>query len=124
MINKEIPALVIDETDSLFVITSLENHPLIIPKNHVADLTDLDDNVAADVMIEAVKIARALKKATDCEGINLVQSNGTAAGQDVFHFHLHVKPRWSKDDVTLSWNTDEVDFDQRQEFTDLLRGAV
>src|SRR2546426_1576081 len=59
-------------------------------------------------MREAVKIAKAVKTGLGCDGVNVVQSNGPAAGQDVFHFHLHIKPRWHNDKVTLSWDTNKV----------------
>ena len=59
-------------------------------------------------MKEAIKISKAVKKGLACDGINLVQSNEPAAHQVVFHFHLHIKPRWYKDDVTLHWNADNV----------------
>ncbi len=64
-------------------------------------------------MKAAVVISKAMQAATDCDGINLIQSNGKAAGQDVFHFHLHIKPRWQNDDVVLNWNTDAADEENR-----------
>lgn len=68
----------------------MEGHPLIVPKPHFADVFELDEIYAATVMQAAVRVAKATKIATQCDGINLVQSNGTAAGQDLFHFHLHI----------------------------------
>ena len=108
IIKKEIPALIIDENESVIVFLSLENHPLIIPKKHIKDIYDLDDETGTSIMKEAIKISKAVKKGLACDGINLVQSNEPAAHQVVFHFHLHIKPRWYKDDVTLHWNADNV----------------
>lgn len=65
-------------------------------------------------MQEAVRISQALKTVTNCDGINLVQSNGQAAGQDVFHFHLHIKPRWIGDSVLLNWDTEKVENEIRK----------
>jgi histidine triad (HIT) family protein len=92
------------DTD-IFVILSLEGHPLVIPCRHFAGLDDLDDATGSAMMRVAKKVALALRNETDCEGINLVLSEGVVAGQDVFHLHLHVKPRWKNDGVILSWDT-------------------
>ncbi len=121
IIDKKIPANIIDENEHVIVILSLENHPLIVPKKHIVDVYTLDEASASAVMNEAVKISKAVKDSTKCDGINLVQSNGTAAGQDVFHFHLHIKPRWKGDNVTLHWETNSVSEEQRFEFATLLK---
>ena len=84
---------------------SLEGHPLILPRKHISDLSCLNDEIAAALMRAATSVARALREATACDGVNLVLSDGAAAGQDVSHLHLHVKPRWSGDDVMLRWDT-------------------
>ncbi len=106
IIKRKAPARIIDENDDIIVFLSFENHPLIVPKKHIPDIYSMDNKSASAVMIEAVKIANAVKKGLDCDGINLVQANEKAAHQDVFHFHLHIKPRWIGDDVVLHWNTD------------------
>ena len=89
----------------ILVILSLEGHPLVLPLRHLASLDDLDDALGASMMSTARKVARALRTETGCEGASLVLSDGVAAGQDVFHLHLHVKPRWKDDNVVLSWDT-------------------
>ncbi len=72
-------------------------------------------------MCETVSVSMALGDALLCDGINLVQSNGTAAGQDVFHFHLHLKLRWKDDDVILSWDTTTVKDEIRSDLATNLR---
>ena len=74
---------------------SLENHPLVVTREHVVDIFTLTDKEAAAVMKEAIKIAEAMRDALGPDGIFLAQSNGAAAGQDVFHYHLHLYPRWT-----------------------------
>jgi histidine triad (HIT) family protein len=108
IVKREVPAYIIDENKDTLVFLSHENHPLVVTKQHLQDVYDLDEHVASAVMIEAVKIAKAVKAGLGCDGVNLVQSNGPAAGQDVFHFHLHIKPRWHNDQVILSWDTHTV----------------
>ena len=87
------------------VILSLEGHPLVLPRRHAAGLDGLYEPTAAALMVAATRTARAVRAETGCDGISLVLSDGAAAGQDVFHLHMHVKPRWDGDDVVLRWDT-------------------
>ena len=113
IVSFELPAHVVRETDDLIVFLSLEGHPLVVPKGHFENIFALDNQIASKIMQEAVLISKVLKSTLDCDGINLIQSNGSAAGQDVFHFHLHIKPRWFNDDVVLSWNTSAVENEKK-----------
>lgn len=94
IVRGAVQSYVLAETEHLIVFLSKENHPLIVPKAHVQNLYTLDDALAAEILPLAKRVARALKAALECEGIYLTQANEAAAGQDVFHFHLHVYPRW------------------------------
>ncbi|WP_353347041.1 HIT family protein [Litorivita sp. NS0012-18] len=104
----DLPGHLLFQGDRTAVLLSLEGHPLIVPLRHLASLKDVDDETGAEIFQSAKRVASALHLATGCDGINLVLSDGHAAGQDVFHLHLHVKPRWKDDDVKLSWNTATV----------------
>ena len=110
--------------DHVLVLISLEGHPLVVPRRHVPHLSDLDDATAAAMMQTAARTATALRITTGCEGINLVLSDGAAAGQDVFHLHLHVKPRWAGDGTTLRWNTETVPEAPRRDFAAALARAI
>ena len=99
---------------------SLEGHPLIVPKPHFIDIFELDEIHAAAIMKAAVRVARATKTTMGCDGINLVQSNGAPAGQDVFHFHLHIKPRFTGDDVTMTWDTRAIEEAVREDTSDAI----
>lgn len=105
ILSGDAPGFILWEEPEVSIILSLEVHPLVLPKRHVSSLEALDDPTAATLMCAAMKVARALRTETGCEGINLVLSDGAAAGQDVFHVHLHVKPRWREDNVVLNWDT-------------------
>ena len=72
-------------------------HLLVIPRTHVADIFDLDGTTGAALMSMIVRVARAVRDALHPDGINIWQSNGTAAGQEVFHAHFHVLPRMEGD---------------------------
>lgn len=77
-------------------------HTLVIPKQHVRNIYELDEETAAAVMRTTVRVARAIKRALQPDGMNLVQSNERAGGQDVFHFHMHIIPRWHGDGLRLA----------------------
>jgi histidine triad (HIT) family protein len=102
------PSHILHRDERVIAFLSLEGHPLVAPLGHLPALEGLDDETAVAIFQCAIKIARAVRLATGCHGVNLVLSDGRAAGQDVFHMHLHVKPRWEGDDVRLTWNTTTV----------------
>lgn len=114
-IKRDLPSCIIYEDNETLTFLSLENHPLVIPKKHFKNIYELPDEAAAAIMKTATKVARATKAALQCDGINLVQSNGPAAGQEVFHFHLHIKPRYQNDTTVLSWDTETVDESARMD---------
>ena len=114
--NGEIPSTTVYEDDMFRVILDLspatKGHALILPKQHMANIYEMDEPTAQKVFVLASHIATAMKKALNCDGINIVQNNGEAAGQTVFHFHMHLIPRYQGDGVKLGWKqgtlTDEV----------------
>ena len=105
--NGEIPAATIFEDDDFRVILDLgpasKGHALILPKTHAANLFELPDELAAKALIVAKKVGAKLTEVLGCDGLNVVQNNGEAAGQTVFHFHLHMIPRYKDDEVGLGW---------------------
>ena len=76
---------------------AVPGHVLVVPRRHVPDIYALAADETASVMQAAVRVAKALRAEFDPPGLNLWQSNGEAGGQEVFHFHLHVHPRWPGD---------------------------
>lgn len=84
-----------------------KGHCLIVPKQHYDNLETIDDEVAAKIMPLARKIMKLLKDKLHCRGLNLVQNNGELAGQTVFHFHLHVIPRYEDDGQNINWKQGE-----------------
>ena len=110
--NGEIPTATLYEDDDFRVILdagpAAKGHALILPKEHYANLYELDDEVAAKVLPLAKKMVTKLTDILGCDGYNLVQNNGEAAGQTVFHFHLHMIPRYKDDGVGLTWKMGEL----------------
>ena len=108
----EIPTATLYEDEDFRVILDAnpasKGHALIIPKEHYANLYELDDELAAKAMVLAKKMITKLTDILGCDGYNLVQNNGEAAGQTVFHFHLHMIPRWKDDGVGITWKMGEL----------------
>jgi histidine triad (HIT) family protein len=95
IVRGEIPGRIIDENADVMAFLSLENHPLIVTRDHLVDILSLTNKQGAAVMSEAIRIAKAMYEAIKPDGIQVTQSNGAAAGQDVFHYHMHLYPRWN-----------------------------
>ena len=109
--NGEIPSSTIYEDVDFRVILDLgpasKGHALILAKEHFKDICELEDSVAAKVLPLAAKIGTAMKKSLGCAGFNVVQNNGTAAGQTVFHFHVHIIPRYENGPSIVAWTQGE-----------------
>ena len=105
--NGEIPSRTLYEDDKFRVILDLSpatrGHALIMPKDHASNLYELPEESAGAVMVLAKKLAASMNERLQCDGLNLVQNNGEAAGQTVSHFHLHMIPRYVNDGQTLGW---------------------
>lgn len=112
IINKEIPSKVVYEDNDFLAMLDIapatKGHVLILPKEHASTLVELSDDKASKILILAKKIINAMMKVYDFTGYNLIQNNGKLAGQTVNHFHLHLIPRYSVDDVGL-WTPHEGD---------------
>lgn len=105
--NGEIPSKTLYEDNKFRVILDLgpatRGHALILPKEHAADLYELPDSVAGEIMILAKKMAAVMTKKLNCDGFHLIQNNGEAAGQTVMHFHMHLIPRYKDDGQNINW---------------------
>lgn len=117
--NGEIPSKTIYEDEEFRVILDLgpatKGHALILPKNHYANLYELPDETASHVMLLAKKMAGLMTEKLGCDGFNLVQNNGEVAGQTVFHFHLHLIPRYKEDGQKIGWKPGEPTGEELEE---------
>ena len=117
--NGEIPSATLYEDEDFRVILDLgpatKGHALILPKNHFANLFEIPEEVEAKAFVLAKKIATKMKKVFACDGVNIVQNNGIAAGQTVFHFHIHLIPRYEQDGAGVSWKPGTLTDDARDE---------
>jgi histidine triad (HIT) family protein len=110
--NGEIPSSTIYEDEDFRVILDMgpatKGHALLLPKKHYGDLFELEDEIAAKALKTAKRVAAQMKEALHADGFNLVQNNGEAAGQTVFHFHMHLIPRYRDDHANILWKPQEI----------------
>lgn len=122
--NGEIPSKTIHEDERFRVILDLspatKGHALILPKDHAASLYDLPEETAAAVMVLAKKLAVKMSEKLGCDGLNLVQNNGEAAGQTISHFHLHMIPRYVDDGQKLGWVPGETTQEELEKIKKLI----
>ena len=104
IVRKEAPAGIVYEDAQTMAFMDIrpvsEGHMLIIPKQHFEDVFDTPEEIVAYVHRITKRIAAAVKEATGAEGISIVQQNGKAAGQDIFHLHVHIIPRFEGRETT------------------------
>ena len=117
--NGDIPTATLYEDDDFRVILDAgpasKGHALILPKEHYKNLYELDDEIAAKALVLAKKMITRLTDVLGCDGYNIVQNNGEVAGQTVFHFHIHLIPRYEGDKVGLGWKMGELTDEVRDE---------
>ncbi len=124
--NGEIPSKTLYEDERFRVILDLgpatKGHALILPKGHYANLYELPEEVAGETMKLAKKMAAKMTERLKCEGFNLIQNNGDLAGQTVFHFHLHLIPRYQADGQKIGWKPMEVTQEELEEIKNEIVG--
>ena len=111
----EIPSFKLFEDEATLAFMDInpahEGHALVIPKEHAPDLYAVSDEALARTSVTAKRVAAALARTLNPDGVNLVQSNGAAAGQSVMHFHVHVLPRARDDGLAMNWGLKLGDID-------------
>lgn len=126
----DIPTNTVYEDDTFRVIMdanpATKGHSLIIPKDHFANLYEMDEEVAAKAMKLAKKMAVHMKEKLNCDGFNLLQNNEETAGQTVFHFHMHLIPRYKgdKNDDILKYTPLELSDDEMKEILDMIKDKI
>lgn len=89
-----------------------KGHTLIMPKEHIENIYELDAEKAGKMFALATVVAKAIKKVTKCEGLNILQNNGACSGQTVLHIHLHLIPRFENDGIRFGWETQKFSEDE------------
>lgn len=108
----EIPSKTLYEDDMFRVILDInpasKGHALILTKKHFKNIYEMDNVTASEVFVLAKRMAKAMTEALGCDGFNIVQNNGEVAGQTVFHFHLHLIPRYTNDGIQFNMEGKEA----------------
>ncbi len=117
--NGEIPSATLYEDEDFRIILDLgpasKGHALLLPKEHYENLYVIPDDLAAKALPVAKKMITKLTEVLGCDGYNIVQNNGETAGQTVFHFHMHLIPRYKGDQVGLGWKMGELTDEERDD---------
>jgi histidine triad (HIT) family protein len=128
IVAKQIPANVVfdDQHTLAFMDQGQVNpgHVLVATKTHVENLFGLDDILAAAVFRTTARVARASRAAFGPPGMTLFQANGKAGAQSVFHFHIHVLPRWENDGMSLAWPAKNPPRETLQAYCQKIRDAL
>lgn len=128
IVAKQIPASVVYEDAHSFVFMDLgqvnPGHVLVAAKAHAENIYALDEAQAAAVFATAARVARAIRSAFAPQGLSVYQANGAAAGQTVFHFHIHLVPRHDADGMSLVWPVKNPPREKLEDYAARLRGAL
>jgi len=113
IVNREIPATIVYEDDDTLAFLDIgpiiKGHTLVIPKTCYDPITETPDEVLAKLMSVAKRVAAAQIQSLGADGVNIMQNNGAAAGQEVPHIHIHVIPRFENDGHHWNWNAKSYD---------------
>lgn len=127
IIKGDIPSFKIYEDNDFLAFLDIapgtKGHTLIIPKVHAATLEELPDDKAAKILVLAKKIVKAMKEVHGFTNYNIIQNNGKLAGQTVDHYHMHIIPRYSVEEVGL-WTPHEDDSSVNEENAKLVRDKL
>ena len=126
--NGEIPSNTVFENDNFRVILDIspanEGHCLILPKTHAANIFELSEELTGEAFKLAKATAEAINNNMEIDGINLLQNNGEAAGQTVFHFHIHVIPRKKNDGVVIKSEVVKLDDARFKEIAEIIGNKI
>jgi histidine triad (HIT) family protein len=122
----ELPAQKVDEDEHTVAFMDINpwtrGHAVVIPRNHVASLYEIGEDDLRRTMAGAQRLARRMKERLGCDGINLLNSCEPAAWQTIFHFHVHVIPRYDDDPLELPTRPRQAEAEELEKVADELRG--
>jgi histidine triad (HIT) family protein len=128
IISRRLPAEILYETGKVIAILDINpihyGHALIIPKTHCRDFLSIPEEDLHDVLHVAQIVARAIVSSLHLEGFNVFSNNGRIAGQSVFHFHLHVTPRYPDDNIRFSLTLKSYDNGAMAEYARRIRACL
>lgn len=129
IIDGDIPSAKVYEDNNVYAFLDLgqvtKGHTLVIPKDHQKNIYELHPETAREIFAVVPKIARAIKEQFQPIGMNLLNNNEKPAKQSVFHFHIHLIPRYeSRDGFGMKWNTHETSQEEMKKIADTIEQAI
>ncbi len=128
IVRGELPASRVYEDEETVAFLDLQSvnpgHLLVAVKPHRANIYEVEDDLAGAAFRTAARMARLVKKALGCQGVTLLQANEKAGAQTLFHFHIHVVPRWEGDGMDLAWPAKNPPREALAEMAAELRSAL
>ncbi|MDF2700991.1 MAG: hypothetical protein K0Q49_2555 [Haloplasmataceae bacterium] len=125
IINGDIPSVKIFENNDIIAFLDIsqvtKGHTLVIPKHHYENVFQLDGDTIASIFRPIPKIAEAIKSAFNANGINIINNNGEVAGQTIFHYHVHIVPRYNEDDGFRAIYTNHMDKYSREDLVEFAK---
>ena len=121
----EVPGQIVQEDDRTVAFMDISpatrGHALVVPRNHWRDLLEIEHDDLEATVVAAQRLAQRMHERLDVDGVNLLNARGAAAWQTVFHFHVHVIPRYEGDPLRLPWKPEPGDTDEIAAVADQLR---
>lgn len=128
IVDGEVPSYTVYEDDETLAFLDVNpvsaGHTLVIPKRHAEHLTGMDERTTEAVFQTVNKVASAVETGLEPDGINLLQNNGKAAGQEIDHVHVHVIPRFEGDGFQFAFDSKELEEDIAEDLVDAISGVL
>ncbi len=128
VIKREIPAEILYETDNVISIIDIMpihyGHALVIPKKEYKNFLEVPESELGELITVTQKVAKSLVKTFNLEGFNFFANNGEVAGQSVFHFHIHITPRYSNDNISFNLSLKKYADGQMKDVADKIRANI
>ena len=128
IVSGEIPSIKVYEDQHSLAFMDISpatrGHTLVICKQEFADLWSIPEELLADVTRAVQRVAHGLRAALKPDGLNIIQNNGAASGQTIFHYHVHLIPRWEGDNAVRLWTPRQADQNELQVLAGQIREAL
>ena len=128
IVNRLSPAEFLLETEDVFAFLDINpmnfGHALVIPRQHYADLKELPPELVPEMFQTAQRVAVAVTDSLKADGFNVVVNNGRAAGQSVYHCHIHIIPRYFSDEFKFRLNLKQYQHDELSKYGSIIRNSL
>ncbi len=128
IVSGEIPSVKVYEDEGFLAFMDIgpvnKGHVLVIPKKHAETFVDLTEEEAAELFKRVNRIAKAVKLGLGADGLNIIINVGKASGQEVFHVHTHIIPRFENDGMKFGWRKLSYNDNEMEEYAERIRKAI